>query len=101
MRHESFTLEVPGSAGVGTGKNVDRHVGKIVQFGGSAWNTVTADVEGTVDGTNWKKIGSTVNAVGGVVEVGDTAWLKLRVNLLTYTSGTVTATFAGFDTRST
>jgi hypothetical protein len=57
--------------------------------------TGTLDVEGSVDGTNYKKIGSS-NTAAGVQDISSTLGLNyVRTHYVAYTSGTPTAVVVG------
>lgn len=89
-------LDVPLNAdGTSTAMLVTDTSNKTVQIGGTF--VATVQLQGTINGTDWVNIGAAVTAAA-IIEITP-AYRSLRVVITGYASGTVVASFAGFNTR--
>lgn len=91
MRFEKKKIGTALTSGSGIEFDCSTWVSKTVQVIG----TGTVDIEGTIDGTAWKKIGATVTSPA-LVNVAETAW-KIRP---TWVSGTIDVWIAGLNSQT-
>lgn len=102
MRLDHYPLSVVAAPGDGTAQPVAAYQGGTVQVFGTF--TATLQVQAKLDGGDWVNVGSALTAPG-FVTIADTNGCPLsvafiRVRTTAYTSGTPSAIFAGFNSRS-
>lgn len=92
MRFEKKQIAATLAAvGSGTAFDCSTWVEKTIQAIGAG----TVDIEGTIDGTTWKKIGATVTSPA-LVAIVETVW-KIRP---TWVSGSVDVWIAGLNSQT-
>jgi hypothetical protein len=99
MRQEVSNLAVPTVAGVEVAARVDRFVDKTIQMidvPGTFVGDIT--IEGSLDGTAWSPLVSTITAAGFERITASVTWIRVRLNSSTGTA--MTAKWAGFDSRT-
>jgi len=97
MRYENYALAVPASTATGAPQKVEDLVEKYVQII-DAGTACAFSIQGTIDGTNYSDITTSINAAGFYPV--PQAVTHVRIKTTTYGSGTPAAAISGRNSRT-